>query len=53
MSDQRIHDSLNLCFHRHRLVFWYDPSGEWKQSFEGCEQESVETRGVEVTCLRV
>lgn len=42
MSDKRIHDSLNFCFHRHRLVFWYDPSGEWKKSFESFEQESVE-----------
>jgi uncharacterized protein (TIGR02687 family) len=42
MSDKRIHDSLNLCFHRHRLVFWYDPSSEWKKSFEGFECETVE-----------
>lgn len=42
MSDQRIHDSLNLCFHRHRLVFWYDPSGEWKKVFEDYEHEGVE-----------
>jgi uncharacterized protein (TIGR02687 family) len=42
MSDKRIHDSLNFCFHRHRLVFWYDPSGEWNKSFESFEQESVE-----------
>ena len=42
MSDKRIHDSLNLCFHRHRLVFWYDPSGEWKKSFESYEHESAE-----------
>lgn len=42
MSEKRIHDSLNLCFHRHRLVFWYDPSGEWKKSFETYEHESAE-----------
>ena len=42
MSDKRIHDSLTHCFHRHRLVFWYDPSGEWKKSFESFEHESVE-----------
>ncbi len=42
MSEKRIHDSLNLCFHRHRLVFWYDPSGEWKKSFESYGHESVE-----------
>ena len=37
MSEKRIQDSLNLCFHRHRMVFWYDPSGEWKKSFESYE----------------
>jgi uncharacterized protein (TIGR02687 family) len=42
MSDKRIHDSLNLCFQRHRLVFWYDPSSEWKKSFENYEEEGVE-----------
>ena len=42
MSDKRIHDSLKLCFHRHRLVFWYDPSGEWKKSFENFEHDGVE-----------
>ena len=42
MSDKRIHDSLNLCFQRHRLVFWYDVSGEWVKSFEGFEGSSVE-----------
>ena len=42
MSDKRIHDSLNLCFHGHRLIFWYDPSGEWKDSFGAYEHEGVE-----------
>lgn len=42
MSDKRIHDSLNLCFQRHRLVFWYDPSSEWKKSFENYDDEGVE-----------
>ena len=42
MSDKRIHDSLSLCFQRHRLVFWYDPSSEWKKSFENYEEEGVE-----------
>lgn len=42
MSDKRIHDSLNLCFHRYRLVFWYDPSGEWKKTFESFKTDGVE-----------
>ena len=40
---KRIHDSLNLCFHRRRLVFWYDASGEWKKAFEGFEESAVAT----------
>jgi uncharacterized protein (TIGR02687 family) len=42
MSERRIHDSLNLSLARHRLVFWYDPSGEWTKSFEGYLHEGVE-----------
>ena len=42
MSDKRIHDSLNLCFQRHRLVFWYDSPGEWKKAFECFEHVGVE-----------
>ena len=30
----RIHDSLQAIFRRHRLVFWYDPTGEWKDAYE-------------------
>jgi len=31
---ERIHKSLNTLFQRQRLVFWYDPSGEWLSAFE-------------------
>ncbi len=41
MSHQRIHESLKECFHRHRLVFWYDPSGEWRKTFESFEDGRV------------
>jgi uncharacterized protein (TIGR02687 family) len=41
MSERRIHDSLNLSLARHRLVFWYDPSGEWSKSFEDFVHEGV------------
>ena len=29
---KRIHDSLQRIFQRHRLVFWYDATGEWKET---------------------
>lgn len=38
----RIHDSLNLAFQRHRLVFWYDAPGEWKDSFTSYAKNDVE-----------
>jgi uncharacterized protein (TIGR02687 family) len=41
MSERRIHDSLTLSLARHRLVFWYDPSGEWAKSFEDFVHEGV------------
>jgi uncharacterized protein (TIGR02687 family) len=30
---KRIHDSLQRVFQRHRLVFWYDSTGEWAETF--------------------
>jgi len=30
----RIHDSLLRVFERNRLVFWYDPEGEWSQTVD-------------------
>ncbi len=42
MSDKRIHDSLNLCFHRQSLVFWYHPNGEWMRSFDSFESEGIQ-----------
>jgi len=42
MSEKRIHESLILCLQRHRQVFWYDPAGEWKKSFESFEHENGE-----------
>ena len=30
---KRIHDSLLRVFQRHRLVFWYDATGEWAETF--------------------
>lgn len=31
---KRIHDSLQRVFQRHRLVFWYDATGEWADTFK-------------------
>ncbi len=38
---KRIHDSLQRVFQRHRLVFWYDVTGEWAQTFAAFPDESV------------
>ena len=38
---KRIHDSLQRVFQRHRLVFWYDATGEWAETFNAFSDESV------------
>lgn len=38
---KRIHDSLQRVFERHRLVFWYDPAGEWTEAVEAFSDEDV------------
>ena len=38
---KRIHDSLQQVFQRHRLVFWYDPTNEWAETFNGYLDKSV------------
>ncbi len=38
---KRIHDSLQRVFQRHRLVFWYDATGEWAETFAAFSDESV------------
>jgi len=30
---KRIHDSLHRVLQRQRLVFWYDTTGEWAETF--------------------
>lgn len=42
MSHTRIHDSLTHCFRRHRLVFWYDPAGEWRSTYDEFAADGVE-----------
>jgi uncharacterized protein (TIGR02687 family) len=43
----RIHDSLQRVFERHRLVFWYDPESEWAQTFDEFADASVTKLRVE------
>ena len=38
---KRIHDSLQRVFQRHRLVFWYDATGEWAETFKAFPDASV------------
>src|ERR1039457_6062152 len=38
---KRIHDSLQRVFQRHRLVFWYDATGEWAETFKGYPDAAV------------
>lgn len=37
----RIHDSLQQVFQRQRLVFWYDATGEWTETFNAYPDPSV------------
>lgn len=41
MSDNRIHSSLQQVFQRYRLVFWYDASGEWADTFQAYADKKV------------
>lgn len=38
---KRIHDSLQQVFLRHRLVFWYDATGEWGDTFDAYPDDQV------------
>ncbi len=38
---KRIHDSILRVFQRHRLVFWYDATGEWKETFAAFAEGNV------------
>jgi uncharacterized protein (TIGR02687 family) len=38
---KRIHDSLERVFQRHRLVFWYDATGEWAETFKAYPDAAV------------
>ena len=38
---KRIHESLQRVFQRHRLVFWYDATGEWTDTFNAFQDGGV------------
>ncbi len=38
---KRLHDSLHRVFQRHRLVFWYDATGEWAETFKAYPDAAV------------
>src|ERR1039458_2203907 len=38
---KQIHDSLQRVFERNRLVFWYDATGEWGETFDAFPAEHV------------
>ena len=37
----RVHDSLHKVLQRNRLVFWYDSTGEWGETFEAFADPQV------------
>lgn len=44
---KRIHQSLQQVFLRHRLVFWYDPTGEWTDTFRAFSGDDIAMLTVE------
>jgi uncharacterized protein (TIGR02687 family) len=38
---KRIHDSLRHVFQQDRIVFWYDPTGEWLETFNAFTDDTV------------
>ncbi len=38
---KRIHDSLRMVLGWNRLVFWYDPEGQWLKAFENFEDPLI------------
>lgn len=38
---KRIHDTLSHVLLRHRIVFWYDATGEWAETFDAFNADEV------------
>ena len=49
---KRIHDSLARVFQSHRLVFWYDPTQEWEETFRAYPDQAVAKLAVEASLPR-
>ncbi len=44
---KRVHDSLEKAFQKKRLVFWYDPDGQWLKEYEGFAGDGINKVRVE------
>ena len=42
---KRIHDSLQRVFQRSRIVFWYDATGEWAETFDAFGDDTSRSSG--------
>lgn len=47
MSEKRIQNSLQDLFQKHRIIFWYDADQEWREAFEGFQEDGVAKLTVE------
>ncbi len=46
-SINRIHDSLHKALSKKRIIFWYDPEGEWESEFENYKNDSIKKHKVD------
>jgi len=46
-ATSRIHESLDAALARKRVVFWYDPNGEWASEFDDYQSGQAEKLQVE------
>ena len=46
-ATSRIHESLDTALARKRVVFWYDPNGEWDSEFDDYQPAAAEKLRVE------
>jgi len=46
---KRIHESLQQIFQRNRLLFWYDPDGQWLKAYDTFAGEGIKKIRVEGT----
>jgi len=46
-ATSRIHESLDTALARKRVVFWYDPNGEWDSEFDDYQPAQAEKLRVE------